>query len=117
MTTCSICYYTAGLELRPRGTHSHTGCASLPRHAFLALIFAHLARCAAAIFLRADADIVRLTGVGLGADFTFAHRALCARAMRRRAAAETMRLPPVVVRPVVGVLPAVIATDSRAAIA
>jgi hypothetical protein len=31
---------------------------------FAALNFAHLARCAAAIFLRADADIVRL---GFGA--------------------------------------------------
>jgi hypothetical protein len=60
---------------------------------------------------------VRLTGVSFEADFTFAHRALCARAIRRRAAAETMRLPPVVVRPVLRVLPPVLATDSRAAIA
>ena len=57
--------------------------------------FAHLARCAAAILRRADADIVRLTGVSLGAVtldwlFTFAHRALCARAIRRRAASETL---------------------------
>jgi hypothetical protein len=81
------------------------------------LTFAHLARCAAAIFLRDAADIVRLAGVGLGADFTFAHRALCARAMRRRAAAETMRLPPVLAGlppTVVRVLPPM---DSRAAIA
>src|SRR5207245_109083 len=58
--------------------------------------FAHLARCAAAIFLRDAADIVRLTGVNLGVGFDWlfilAHRALCARAIRRRAASETVRL-------------------------
>src|SRR6266851_1691478 len=61
--------------------------------------FFTLARCAAAILRRADADIVRLTGVGLGVDFTFAHRALCERAMRRRAASETVRLPDTALRP------------------
>ena len=81
--------------------------------------FAHLARCAAAILRRADADIVR-TGVSLGADFTLAHRALCAAAIRRRETAETLRLPPlpplppVLGRPAVRVLPSM---DSKAAIA
>jgi hypothetical protein len=37
---------------------------NVENHFFLALIVAHLARCAAAIFLRADADMVRL---GFGA--------------------------------------------------
>ncbi len=62
---------------------------------------------------RADADIVRLTGVSLGADFTLAHRALCARAIRRRAAAETLRLTGAG-SPVRRVLPS---SDSSAAIA
>ena len=53
---------------------------------FPALNFAHLARCAAAIFLRADADIVRF---GFGArPFAFAQRARCARLIRLRADAE-----------------------------
>jgi len=61
------------------------------------LTFAHLARWAAAIFLRADADIVRFAGAGglvftsaSGCDFsrTFAHLAFCARAILRREAAD-----------------------------
>ncbi len=60
--------------------------------------FAHLARCAAAILRRADADIVRLGAAALDwplsdDSLTFAHRALCACAIRRRAASETVRLP------------------------
>ncbi len=63
---------------------------------FAARSFAHLARCAAAIFLRADADIVRLAGADLGvfpADCDclrmLAHRARCASAILRREAADT----------------------------
>jgi hypothetical protein len=55
-----------------------------------AFAFAHLARCAAAIFLRDAADTVRL-GVavpGWPLDFLFAHRAFCARLIRLRAAAD-----------------------------
>jgi hypothetical protein len=68
---------------------------------FAALSFAHRAFCAAAIFLRDDADIVRLAGAELlvfPADIacdsfrTFAHRALCASAILRREAAEIMRV-------------------------
>jgi hypothetical protein len=67
---------------------------------FAALTFAHRARCAAAIFLRADADMVRLAGAELGvfpADTdcdcfrTLAHRAFCASAIFRREAAEIIR--------------------------
>ena len=44
---------------------------------FSRLTFAHRARCAAAILRRADADIVRLTGLGTSlTPLTFAHRAL-----------------------------------------
>jgi hypothetical protein len=53
---------------------------------FPARIFAHLARCAAAILLRPAAEIVRL---GFGAR-PFAHRAFCARLIRLRAEAETV---------------------------
>jgi hypothetical protein len=46
---------------------------------FCARIFAYRAVCAAAIFLRADTDMVRLTGAGVAAGFdpfrAFAHRA------------------------------------------
>jgi hypothetical protein len=59
---------------------------------------AHLALCAAAIFRRAAAERIRLTGALLAAvpdDFapprTFAHRALCACAIRLRAIADTTR--------------------------
>ena len=55
-----------------------------------ALTRAHLARCAAAIFLRAATDMVRL---GFGArPFAFAHHAFCARLIRLRAEADRMRL-------------------------
>ena len=66
-----------------------------------AFTFAHLARCAAAIFLRADADMLRFTGAGpvvfasaIGCDFSraFAHLAFCARAILRRDAAEIIRV-------------------------
>src|ERR1017187_903405 len=59
----------------------------------LARNFAHRARCAAAIFLRADADIVRL-GFTLPTGFLaalFAHRAFCARLIRLRAEADRVR--------------------------
>jgi hypothetical protein len=55
-----------------------------------ALALAHLARCAAAIFLRADADIVRL-GFPAWPDFCFAHRARCAAAILLRPATEIVR--------------------------
>ena len=60
---------------------------------FCALTFAHLARCAAAIFLRPAADMVRLgfiLPVCFGA--LFAHRAFCAKLIRRRAEADRVRL-------------------------
>ena len=60
---------------------------------FFCLTFVHRARCAAAIFLRAAADIVR---VGFTAtpfvDALFAHRAFCARLIFLRAAAERVCL-------------------------
>jgi hypothetical protein len=62
----------------------------------------HLARCAAAIFLRADADMVRFTGAepvvsiiattGCDAFLAFAHLAFCARAILRREAADIIRV-------------------------
>ena len=58
---------------------------------------AHLARCAAAIFLRADADMVRFAGAepvlfaGCDSFRTLAHRAFCACAILRREAADTIR--------------------------
>ena len=57
------------------------------------LIFTHLARCAAAIFLRADADIVRLGFAvpALPSEALFAHRAFCARLIFLRPAAEIVR--------------------------
>jgi hypothetical protein len=67
---------------------------------FAALIFAHRAFCAAAIFLRADADMVRLGAEPVdfataptGCEFFRrpAHRALCARAIFRREAADIIR--------------------------
>jgi hypothetical protein len=68
------------------------------RH-FAFLIFAHLARCAAAILRRADGGIVRLRGVELGAIGTtfcrtliLAQRALCAAAIFARDFADTRRL-------------------------
>jgi len=63
---------------------------SKPYLFFPAFSFAHLALCAAAIFLRADADMLR---VGFGArPFAFAHRARCACAILRRETAETIRV-------------------------
>ncbi|SRR6266567_4865189 len=60
---------------------------------------AHRARCAAAIFLRADADMVRLAGaepvtafVGSDSFPALAHRARCASAIFRREAADTIRV-------------------------
>ena len=61
-----------------------------------ALTRAHLARWAAAIFLRAAADIVRL-GFGLAVvslEARLAHRAFCARLIFLRAAAERVRFGP-----------------------
>src|SRR5712691_11684721 len=67
----------------------------------LAFSFAQRARCVAAIFLRAAADIVRLPGfVVLGrplAEFSarsFAHRAFCASETFLRAAADKVRRGP-----------------------
>jgi hypothetical protein len=65
-----------------------------------ALIFAHRAFWAAAIFLRADADIVRFEGAWMvvtavaGCDCfrTPAHLALCASAILRREAADMIRV-------------------------
>lgn len=61
---------------------------------FAALTFAHLARCAAAIFLRADDDMVRLTRFDV-IETTFralAHLARCAFAILRRESADTIRV-------------------------
>ncbi len=83
------------LFVPPRKQKTRQGAAGLHRYrdvsfyaAFFAcaLTFAHLARCAAAIFLRAAIDIVRLGAVPLafpadtscGPFPTFAHRALWA---------------------------------------
>jgi hypothetical protein len=67
-----------------------------------ALNFAHRARCAAAIFLRADADMVRFTIAKPVVFFVpatdcapfriLAHRAFCACAIFRREAADTIRV-------------------------
>ena len=70
--------------------------------AFFCLIFAHLARWNAAIFLRAAADIVRFgfTAFTPFDDAVFAHRAFCARLIFLRAAADRVclgfvyKLPP-----------------------
>lgn len=66
-----------------------------------ARIFAHLARCAAAIFRRAEADTVRFAGAdptdfattASGCEFfrMLAHRAFCASAIFRREAMEIIR--------------------------
>jgi hypothetical protein len=73
----------------------------------LAFTFAQRAFCAAAIFLRAEADIVCFTGaalvvfaaaaIGFGPLRIFAHRAFCASAIFRREAAEIIRFGWVVV--------------------
>jgi hypothetical protein len=67
-----------------------------------ALTLAHLARCAAAIFLRADADMVRSAGaepvvfvaatIGFDSFPALAHLAFCASAIFRREAADTIRV-------------------------
>jgi hypothetical protein len=66
----------------------------------VALNRAHLARCATAIFRRAEADRMRFAGAlpAVLADKVvldsrhFVHRAFCARAIRLRAAVDTVRL-------------------------
>lgn len=60
---------------------------------FCALTFAQRTLCAAAIFLRADADMVRLGFVLPPWPFAalFALRAFCATLIRLRAEAETLR--------------------------
>jgi hypothetical protein len=61
-----------------RMSHRFSGCSSTDPHqaAFFApLTLAHLARCAAAIFRRAEADMVRLLG-NSATPLTFAQRAL-----------------------------------------
>ena len=68
---------------------------------FAALTLAHRALCAAAIFLRADADMVRFAGAapvvfaaptaGRDSFRTLAHRAFWARLIRLRADADTPR--------------------------
>jgi len=67
---------------------------------FAAFTFAHRARCAAAIRLRALADIVRLLGIVttfsfLPLAFTFAQRALCAAAILALPVAEILPRRPV----------------------
>src|ERR1700756_979230 len=62
---------------------------------FAAFTFAHRARCAAAILLRALADIVRFLGMATTFSFsplafTFAQRALCAAAIRALPAADIL---------------------------
>src|SRR5690348_5170382 len=57
---------------------------------FSCLAFAHLARCAAAIFLRPAADIVRFATTPFD-DVAFAHRAFCARLIFLRADADRVR--------------------------
>jgi hypothetical protein len=63
---------------------------------FAALNFAHRARCAAAIFLRADGDMVRFAGTAAFAGFgpfpALAHLARCACAIFLREAADTIRV-------------------------
>src|ERR1019366_9638003 len=79
-------------------------CKALPDHHatgyaafFPARIFAHRARCAAAIRFLPAGDIVRL---GFGArPFAFAHRAFCARLIRLRTEADTPRFGLVELRP------------------
>jgi len=63
--------------------------------------FAHLARWNAAIFLRADADMVRLglTVLAWSLALLFAYRAFCAALILLRAAAERVRLGFVAKRP------------------
>ena len=66
---------------------------------FAAFTFAHRARCAAAIFLRAAADRIRFFGIEMTLGlrlfaFTFAHRAFCAAAILALPAADiTLRVP------------------------
>jgi len=69
---------------------------------FCCLIFAHLARWNAAIFLRAAADMVRVTGaepvdfaastIGCDSFLALAHLAFCACAIFRREAADMIRV-------------------------
>jgi hypothetical protein len=64
-------------------------------YAALAFTLAHRARCAAAIFRRPAAEILRLGFAALGwplAAARFAHRAFCARLILLRPAAERTRL-------------------------
>ena len=60
---------------------------------FSRLTLAHLATCAAAIFRRAAADIICLTGLAAVTllPCTFAQRALCAAAMLARPLADNFR--------------------------
>jgi len=58
---------------------------------FCCLTFAQRARCAAAIFLRADLLMLR-TGLEASARFVFAQRAFCASEIRRRADDDSVRL-------------------------
>ena len=60
---------------------------------FPAFTLAHLFRCAAAIFRRADADIVRFAAAELVVfPFRFPRRSFCARLIRLRADADIPRL-------------------------
>jgi hypothetical protein len=88
-------------ESLPRARRSKFGKLLSPLYAAFfgsAFTFAHLARCAAAIFLREDDDMVRFAGltlVFLPTDIdcerprTLAHRARCACAILCREAADT----------------------------
>jgi len=62
---------------------------------YLRFILAHLARCATAIFLRADADMVclRLILPALSFPVLFAHRAFCARLIRLGDYCDSVVLP------------------------
>ena len=62
---------------------------SMPPSSCCDFTLAHLARCAAAIFLRIATEMVRLGP--LDGPLSFAHRALCARAIFRREAADIVR--------------------------
>ena len=84
-----------------RMSHHSTGCPSTQRQAalFAPLTLAHLARCATAIFRRAEADIVRFLGIS-AMPFAFAQRAFWAAATRARPLADIFRrgLTPLVFR-------------------
>lgn len=90
VVVCAAMAATSCTKMDCRADRHETG----SQAAFLpARTFAHLARCAAAIFLLAAADNVRL-GVVVVAEpleVLFAQRAFCAKLIFFRAAAESVR--------------------------